>query len=720
MFSKVRFFAFAFVLVALLTSMISVNQAVATPSTDPNDHQRVIVYFNPGNKGTVMRSLQSAKGQVHYEFDDLGAIAVTLPTQALQGIQRNPNVTGIEVDVLRHPMGETVPYGIDMVQARDVWDANRDGTIDAGAPTGAGITVCIIDSGLSATHEDLADLNIIGGYPSTWNNDTCGHGSHVAGTIAARHNDVGVVGVNPGAVSFYFVQVFSGADCGWTYSSTLADAANRCAAQGADIISMSLGGSKKNRLEETTFNTLNSQGILSIAAAGNEGTSALSYPASYSSVVSVAAIDDTTAWADFSQYNSQVEVAAPGVAVLSTVPWISTNTLVVDGVTYQANHIDFAAYGSANGALVDGGLCTSTGAWSGKVVLCQRGDISFYEKVMNVQNSGGTAAVIYNNVPGNFLGTLDPETSDIVAISLSQEDGQYLVANKLNVTGTVNSTVPQPGNGYEAWDGTSMATPHVSGVAALIWSWDPSKTNTQIRAALTSTALDLGATGRDVYYGYGLVQACDALEALGGQCGGGGSNTPPSVSITSPADGASFDSGTSILFAGSASDNEDGNLTSNLVWTSDQDGQIGTGGSFSAVLSDGIHTITASVTDSGGSATSSSITISVGGGGDILMYVFDITMSGRRTGANRYAIAVVTIRDTDGNPVSGATVSGDWSGAVSRSVSGTTGNDGTVSLQSPTIKKSGTFIFTVTDVTKSGFTYNPSLNNKTTASFTVQ
>ncbi len=627
--SKLRFFAFAFVLLTLLASLASANRVAATPSTDPADQQRVIVYFDPGRKGAVMNALQAAKGQVHYEFDDLGALAVTLPTQALQGIQRNPNVTGIEADVLRQPMGETAPYGIDMVQARDVWDANRDGVIDSGAATGAGITVCVIDSGIYKAHEEFNGLDIKGGYPTGWDSDSCGHGTHVAGTIAAQFgNGVGVMGVSPGKVSFYFVQVFSGAACGWTYSSTLADAANRCAAAGAKVISMSLGGAKKNTLEERTFNNLYSQGILSIAAAGNEGTSALSYPASYSSVVSVAAIDENKLVAAFSQFNSQVELAAPGVAVLSTVPWIATNTLTVDGVTYQANHIEFAALGSASGALVDGGLCTMTGAWTGKVVLCQRGDISFYDKVMNVQNGGGAAAVIYNNAPGNFLGTLDPNSSSIIAISLSQEDGQYLVANKLGRNGNVYSNVQQPASGYEAWDGTSMATPHVSAVAALVWSGAPNKTNGEIRAALTANVLDLGAAGRDVYYGYGLVQACDTLKALGGQCGGSG------------------------------------------------------------------------------------------GGGT--MYVFDIAMSGKKTGNNRSATAVVTIKDTAGNFVSGATVYGAWSGATTGSVSGTTSANGTVSFQSASIKKAGTFTFTVTDVTKSGFTYAPSMNVETTDSVTVQ
>jgi subtilisin family serine protease len=144
---------------------------------------------------------------------------------------------------------------------------------------------------------------------------------------------------------------------------------------------------------------------------------------------------------------------------------------------------------------------------------------------MNVQNSGGTAAVIYNNVAGGFLGTLgEGYSSTIPAISLSQEDGQFLIANKLGKSATVFTSLTIPANGYEAWDGTSMATPHVSGVAALIWSAFPSLTNIQIRNALTGSAMDLGTAGRDVYYGFGLVQAFDALVSLGW--------TPPSITPT--------------------------------------------------------------------------------------------------------------------------------------------------------------------------------------------
>jgi subtilisin family serine protease len=188
----------------------------------------------------------------------------------------------------------------------------------------------------------------------------------------------------------------------------------------------------------------------------------------------------------------------------------------VANAEYSANHIEYAPYGSATGVLVDGGLCTTSGDWAGVIVLCERGEISFLDKVLNAQAGGGISAAIYNNAPGNFWGTLGEEQKDpvVLAVSLSQDDGQALVANNLGEVARVSSSIENPANGYESWDGTSMATPHVSGVAALIWSARPQWTNVQIREAMVTTAMDLGDEGRDDYYGFGLVQAKDALDYL--------------------------------------------------------------------------------------------------------------------------------------------------------------------------------------------------------------
>jgi len=517
-----------FKVVSLLLAFVFLVSVAQPAYTSNEGKMRVWVEFSPGRGAKVENALNALGSDFHYRFEDLNSFVVTVPEQALAGLRNNPNVVSIEEDAIRYAYAdeEVVPYGIDMVQARDVWDADYNGFVDKGAPTGAGIKLCIIDSGIYAGHEDFSGVNIYGGYtniPGTsYTSDLFGHGTHVAGTITAQLNQKGVVGVTPGKVSLFIVKVF-GDDGLWAYSSTLVDAANRCEANGAKIISMSLGGTTKSRLEENAFNSIYSKGVLSIAAAGNDGTTRISYPGGYASVMSVAAIDSSKIVADFSQKNSTVEVAAPGVGVLSTVPYVNLATVKVDNVIYNGNQIEFAplAKDGVPGALVDGGLCGTSGSWSGKVVLCERGTYDFVTKVASVDSGGGVAAIVYNNVPGNFLGTLGSEgLVNIPAISISQETGQYLVATQLGNSATVVTSSTIPASGYEAWDGTSMATPHVSGVAALIWSANPTWTNAEIRDALIKTAEDLGVAGKDNSYGYGLVQAKAALDYLGG-------GTPP-------------------------------------------------------------------------------------------------------------------------------------------------------------------------------------------------
>jgi len=401
-----------------------------------SEQRRVWIQFAPGAGNAVAAAVAAARGTLHYNFDRLDALAATLPAAAVPGLQRNPNILLVEDDPKRYPTTQEVPWGIDAVQARDVWDADRDGAVDGGAPTGAGRRICVIDSGVYTAHEDLQGANIVGGEPAGWDSDGCGHGTHVTGTIAAVNNDVGVVGAAI-APEIYAVKVFDGPDisnCGWTYSSGLVDAAQRCVDNGANVISMSLGGPTKSRTEDRAFrNFFNRDGVLSVAAAGNDGNSSKAYPAAYNSVIAVAAVNSSNTVASFSQQYAQVELAAPGVGVLSTLP----------------------------------------------------------------------------------------------------------------------------PSGYAAWSGTSMATPHVSAVAALVWSSDPGKTNVEVRDALAQSALDLGPAGRDNAYGFGLVQAADAWHLLGGS---GSGNTPPTASFSSSCTALSCD------FDAGASNDPDGTIV-NYDWT---------------------------------------------------------------------------------------------------------------------------------------------------------
>jgi subtilisin family serine protease len=267
--------------------------------------------------------------------------------------------------------------------------------------------------------------------------------------------------------------------------------------------------------EQQAFGAAYSKGVLSVAAAGNFGNAVLSYPASYDSVISVAAVDQNEEIAYFSQYNSQVELAAPGVAVNSTVPCYIEGTKTNGVIKVTASPIINAARGIGSGSLVNCGLgdgktkCSP----SGKICLVKNGKVSLYQKVLFCENKGAVATIVYNDVNGILTGTLAPNSSRYPVVGISNVDGATLVASWLGQT--VKVVVVERSTKYTSWSGTSMATPHVSGVAALLWSNYPSVSNAEIRNALRVTAKDKGDVGRDDMYGYGIIQAQAAMSFLG-------------------------------------------------------------------------------------------------------------------------------------------------------------------------------------------------------------
>jgi serine protease len=438
--------------------------------------------------------------------------AVRLNSDSFKKLRDNSNIESIEIDHLRFPLAtETIPWGMIKVQATDpVFDVTN---------ASEGVSVCVIDSGYQASHEDLQDVT--SGYltgsndpiSGNWYEDTCGHGSHVAGTISALKNGIGLVGVNKnGKLRLHIEKVFNGVNCGWSYSSDLVAAVERCLAsvRGTGrklVINMSLGGVAPTSLEQEIFKTAQAEGALVVAAAGNAGNSELNYPAGYNTVISVGAIDILGQKAPFSQFNSDVELTAPGVDVISTTP-----------SRFEGINITGSAKINVTAQLANGDFCLSSNStWTGKIVLCQRGTNSFAEKANNVTNSGGVGVIIYNNISGSFFGELTPSTSRVPVVSISREDG-LVALNYINETATLMNSLltPEVGilNTYRSYQGTSMATPHVSGVAALIWSLNLSKSNTSVRLALQNSAIDMGDPGRDTHYGFGIVQAKAALESL--------------------------------------------------------------------------------------------------------------------------------------------------------------------------------------------------------------
>jgi serine protease len=376
--------------------------------------------FNAANKAGVTveqarkaannRTLAVHGAKMELNLNSINAAATKLSQLQLKALRKNPKVEYVEVDPKRYlidtvsrsfdsanaveTLAESNPYGVGLVQANQVSDANT-----------GNMNVCITDTGYDGNHEDLNSYTSslitgdnddgLGNNTGNWWEPGHSHGTHVAGTIGALgNNGKGVTSVNPsGLLKMHNVKLFNNSG-NWAYGSDLVRAIEQCQAAGSDIISMSIGGGASSEAERSAFESAANAGMLHIAAAGNDGNSTMSYPASYDEVMSVGALNSSKNIASFSQYNSQVEIAAPGVAV--------------------------------NSATI--------------------------------------------------------------------------------------------GNGYASWDGTSMATPHVAGVAALVWSHYTQCSAAQIRNALTATAEDLGSTGRDVYYGHGLVQAKAMYDALADGC----------------------------------------------------------------------------------------------------------------------------------------------------------------------------------------------------------
>jgi serine protease len=358
-----------------------------------------------------------------------------------------------------------------------------------------------------------------------WDQPIDSHGTHVSGIILAQGgNNEGIVGVIPNQNVCVLVARAFGDDAliGARMSATNL-AVEWCADSGARVINMSLGGGRYSETGRALMQKVAAEGILVVAAAGNDGNSSLKYPASYSEVMSVSAVDRTLQRASFSQYNREVNIAAPGVYINSTIP---TFKVFKDGDYESSKGFDamFLGYSllvndpiEAN--LIDcfKGYTTCAGA-ERKVCLIERGDNTFESKAVNCYNGGGIAVIIYND--DHHAGYIAGNLGKIGAVAIPVMEVERGNALELR---TASSILIDPGvPGYGTVEGTSAAAPFVSGVAARIWAARPMCTNLQVREALESSALDLGTPGRDDQYGHGLVQAKAAylrLLSLPAPCG---------------------------------------------------------------------------------------------------------------------------------------------------------------------------------------------------------
>jgi subtilisin family serine protease len=421
------------VLIALVSA-----EAAGAQSPGGNDRVRVFIELPDRSRGEDDAVLSSLGGEKRHEFLDSRTISAELPAAAVNFLQR---VSSRFLSVRPVPQAmsfeDATDWGVRRVDAPNVWGGSNAALSVNGGNAGAGVRVAVIDTGIESSI-DHSDLNLAGRVqcvtPTSLNGgcstsgvliDEQGHGTHVAGTIAARDNDTGLIGVAP-QVSLYSLKVFG--PSGGAYYDDIAAALNwasgcdtsPCGARRADIVNMSLGGSADDPILRNAADAAYNAGVLLVAAAGNSGsgTNTVGYPARYDSVIAVAA------------------TCGPSNT------WLNSTYCSADGT-----RASFSSTGPAVELAAPGAFITST----------------------------------------------------------------YYV-------------MTAPYNGYGIMSGTSMASPHVAGVAALLMSCDSSLTNAQVRGILQSTATDLGTAGRDNLYGYGLVQSDAAIAAA--SCGGGTSEPP--------------------------------------------------------------------------------------------------------------------------------------------------------------------------------------------------
>lgn len=255
-------------------------------------------------------------------------------------------------------------------------------------------------------------------------------------------------------------------------------------------------------------------------------------------------MDECEQLASFSNFGSHIFLTASGVSIESTVPRGSAQSVsfTVGTQSYLATSFAYSASaGSSSSAIVDCGLGDTpcTAAAGGKICLIARGTITFAEKAANCKAGGGSAAIIFNNACGVVTGTLESSWSDssFIVIGISQADGQAI---RDLVPGGIQGNIAILPSDYDIYDGTSMACPHVSGVAAKLKTLFPACSMVTIREAMRTSAKDLGTANFDTSFGHGLVQFKDAATVLSLQaCGGGAPLTaaptaPPTAAPATP------------------------------------------------------------------------------------------------------------------------------------------------------------------------------------------
>lgn len=334
-------------------------------------------------------------------------------------------------------------------------------------------------------------------------------------------------------------------------------------------------------------------------------------------------VDDVNGWNFYDHNNNPSDLDGHGTHTAGTIGAVGNNGIGVAGVNWHCKIMPLKFLGPNGGFTSDAvsavqfaaahGVKVSNNSWGGGGF-----SQSLYDAINNAKSAGHIFCAAAGNAgTNNDVSPFYPASynlDNLIAVAATDNDDQKASfsnygATSVDIGAPGVNIVSSYGSGYAYLSGTSMATPHVTGVVALVAALNPTWTYTQVRNQVLSTARPIAAlSGKCVTGGVLNAQAAVGSSAPP-------TNTPPTVTISSPTSGSSFASGTTVTFTGSATDTQDGNLSAGLSWTSNLQGALGTGATFTRNdLVIGTHTITVGVTDSGGLSGSKTITLTITSG----------------------------------------------------------------------------------------------------------
>lgn len=300
--------------------------------------KRVIVKFKDATRTDLVTQ---AGGVIENEFKVFRGVSAAIPEDRIAVLMGHPAIEYIEEDRIVYAIGkpspqqppQTIPWGISRINAPQSWLLS----------TAYHVNVCVVDTGIQLNHPDLQgnigwNVTFVTGTKN--GNDDNGHGTHVAGTIAAVNNSIGVVGAAHEA-NLAAVKVLNKSGIG--YTSWVIKGIEWCVANGMDIINLSLGSETYSKSEEDAIKAAYNAGLVILVAAGNDALTGnnLQYPAVFPEVLAVSATDSNNNIASFSSHGYWVDIAAPGVQILSTARGSTYATK--DGTSMAAPHVSGAA-----------------------------------------------------------------------------------------------------------------------------------------------------------------------------------------------------------------------------------------------------------------------------------------------------------------------------------------------------------------------------------------